>query len=401
MSRSADYTIGGFLYQFNKSVLEILSSKDDDIINIEGIVEDIEVVSPGLIKAIQCKYHEAAEKYNQSTLYKPILQMINHYAKNAQAEILYVLFAHFPNIDSPPPLVGKDTFCAAIASKDDTLQKIITSIPTDIDIDGFEAKFKMEFGPSFDQLALNVCSELHKCGILKDEIETLAYPNAIHHIAMISMRHDPEERKITKKQLLSTLMTIRRTAISRWTLALATRKKLLDARRKQLKLNLDKNSRLRYFIFEPTSIEDFEQEIVLFISDYLDKYHFKAAHVSTPTFCFCADRTAIQEIQKRLFAKNIVAEDGYIGGEFQETRFFREPLLKNRVGEKIQREFSLRITSWTDHGVILNNKKGDDVFIFGNSQFDTLDTTDVNLEFFSAATLKEIKYMMGVSYDCE
>lgn len=401
MSRSADYTIGGFLYQFNKSVLEILSSKDDDIINIEGIVEDIEVVSPGQIKAIQCKYHEAVEKYNQSALYKPILQMLNHYAKNSQADILYVLFAHFPNIDSPPPSVGKDTFCAAIASKDDKLQKIISSIPTDVNIDGFEAKFKMEFGPSFDQLAINVCSELDKCGIPKDEIETLAYPNAIHHIAMISMRHNPEERKITKKQLLFTLMTIRKTIISRWTLALAKRKKFLDARRKQLKPNLDKNSRLRYFIFEPTSIEDFEQEIVLFISDYLDKYHFKAAHVSTPTFCFCSDRTAIQEIQKRLFTKNIVAEDGYIGGEFQETRFFREPLLKNRTGEKIQREFSLRIVNWTDHGVVLNNKKGDDVFIFGNSQFDTLNTTDVNLEYFSAATLKEIKYMMGVSYDCE
>lgn len=30
MSRTADYTIQGFLYQFNKTALEILSAQDDD-----------------------------------------------------------------------------------------------------------------------------------------------------------------------------------------------------------------------------------------------------------------------------------------------------------------------------------------------------------------------------------
>ncbi|MGA2525126.1 MAG: hypothetical protein ABSF79_00705 [Smithellaceae bacterium] len=29
MSRAADYTIKGFLYQFNKTLLEILNSQDD------------------------------------------------------------------------------------------------------------------------------------------------------------------------------------------------------------------------------------------------------------------------------------------------------------------------------------------------------------------------------------
>ena len=43
MSRSADYTIQGFLYQFNQTLSELLKATDDSIITIEGIVEDIEV----------------------------------------------------------------------------------------------------------------------------------------------------------------------------------------------------------------------------------------------------------------------------------------------------------------------------------------------------------------------
>ncbi|MDY0191837.1 MAG: hypothetical protein RBR22_14025 [Desulfuromonas sp.] len=45
MSRAADYTIKGFLYQFNKSVLEILKAEDNDTVNIEGVIEDVEVVT--------------------------------------------------------------------------------------------------------------------------------------------------------------------------------------------------------------------------------------------------------------------------------------------------------------------------------------------------------------------
>ena len=55
MGRSADYTIQGFLYQFNQTLSELLKAADDDVITIEGIVEDIEVASFAGTKAIQCK----------------------------------------------------------------------------------------------------------------------------------------------------------------------------------------------------------------------------------------------------------------------------------------------------------------------------------------------------------
>lgn len=396
MARTADYTIQGFLYQFNKTALEILKAQDDEAITVEGIVEDIEVTSPASLTAIQCKYHEASTTFTPSTVYKPLLQMLKHFCEHTTVKIRYVLFTHVPNVGTPSPAVDKSTLQAALESRDRELQKYIKAVPSDIDFDNFLSRFTMEFGPSYDNIAKEVATELEASGIPGDDIETLAYPNTIHLIAMLSVRHNAAARQTTKKQFLLQLETIRTTAISRWTMALKTRKKLLATRRTQLKAHLDKNTRLRYFLVDPSSIKDYETEIVLFISDFLDKYHFKTAHIATPVFCLCSGREGIQDVQRRLFAKDIVAEDGYIGGAFQESRFFREPMSSKKTGGGIHWEFALRILSWDDHRGTLNNKKCDDLFIIGDPSCDSLDTVDVNVERLAGATMKEIKYVMGV-----
>lgn len=397
MPRAADYTIQGFLYQFNKTALEILGAQDDDAITVEGIIEDIEVASPASLTAIQCKYHEASTSFTPSAIYKPLLQMLKHFSDHPTADIRYVLFAHFPGIGTTPPDVDKAILQAALASKDKELAKHIKIVPKSVDLDGFIARFTMEFGSSYDEIAKQVAKELETNGIPAGEIETLVYPNAIHMIAALSVKHDPADRQITKKQFMSDLKTIRTTAISRWTLSLNTRKKLLEARRKQLKVHLDKNARLRYFIVAPARIEDFQSEIVLFVSDFIDKYHFKPAHISTPVLCLCENREEIQDIQHRLYAKGIVATDGYVGGQFEESFFFREPLTSKTTGGKVQREFALRVLSWEDHGETLNNRKCDDLFIIGEPDCDSLDTVDVNVERLAGVTMKEIKFVMGVS----
>ncbi len=60
MGRIADSTIKGFMYQFNLSLNEILKSSDE-VIRMEGIIEDIDKVSSSVVTAIQCKYHEMSE----------------------------------------------------------------------------------------------------------------------------------------------------------------------------------------------------------------------------------------------------------------------------------------------------------------------------------------------------
>lgn len=397
MVRAATYTILGFLYQFNKTALEILKAEDDDTVTAEGIVEDIEVSSSKSQTFIQCKYHEASSSFTPSRVYKPLLQMLKHFSDHSNGSIRYVLFAHFSEIGTPPPTMDKSTFKDALASKDKELEKYINAVPSDIDLGGFEDRFDIVFGPSYDEISEQLVRELEANGIPSGDIQTLTYPNAIHMIAMLSAKHDPADRQITKKQFLSDLRAVRTTAISRWTLALKTWEKLLQARRKQLKVHLDKNTRLRYFVIDPSSIEDYDTEIVLFITEYIEKYHFKLVHISTPVLCLCVNREQVQGIQQRLYAKDIVSEDGYIGGKFQESRFFREPMISQKTGGKIQREFSLRLLSWEDHGEVLNKKKCDDLFVIAAPEWGSLDTVDVNVELLTDVTMKEVKFVMGVS----
>lgn len=397
MTRSADYTIQGFLYQFNKTALEILSSDDSSTINIEGVIEDVEIVTSTSTTGIQCKYHEASTGFTVSTIFKPLLQMLGHFSSHPTDNINYVLFAHFPGAETQLPSVGKAECESARASTDKTLKKYIDAIPSTIDIDAFLDKFKMEFGPCYDELVKQVSTALGSNGIPFADIETLAYPNAINIIAGISILHDPVKRKITRKEFLDLLNGIRTTAISRWTMALKSKEKLLNARRKQLKVHLDKNSRLRYFLIDPHSLSDFDAEIVLFITEFIEKYHFKTAHIYTPVLCFCATRTEVQEIQHRLYTKGIISTDGYIGAQFEESFFFRDSFSAKTTGGNVQREFAIRITNWDEHGSVLNKRKCDDLFILGTPNCDSIETIDVNIENLSGASIKEIKFVMGVS----
>lgn len=59
--RQANSTIKGYLYQFNKSIFEILSADDEASITLEGVIEDIDIQLPNATSTIQCKYHEDAK----------------------------------------------------------------------------------------------------------------------------------------------------------------------------------------------------------------------------------------------------------------------------------------------------------------------------------------------------
>lgn len=98
MSRVADSTIKGFLYQFNITLKNIMESSYDKEIHVEGIIEDIDIISGNKITAIQCKYHESQENFKLSSIYKPVLQMMKNYSLNPDAEIDYILYAFFPSM---------------------------------------------------------------------------------------------------------------------------------------------------------------------------------------------------------------------------------------------------------------------------------------------------------------
>jgi hypothetical protein len=389
MGRSADYTIQGFLYQFNQTLSELLKAADDAVISIEGIVEDIEVATFSGVKAIQCKYHETQNKYTSSILYHPLLQMMKHFKSNPTEKIHYHLFAHFPN--NPAITISAVELNEALKSKNKDLKDLIADV-IGVDVDGFLKVFSVTVTPKYDDLMGENVKKLEALGFNKGEVETLFYPNAIQIIADLSIKHDAKLRKITKKDFLEWLRRIRSTAVSQWTLALRTRQKVLETRRKQLKENLSANARLRHLAIFPTYLEQFDDQIVLFIKSFIDKYHFKLSHTQTPLFALDVTQAVFDEIAERLIGKDVVPNHGRPVRNFSEINFFREPMVL-----KDKKEFVLRFIRWDDFKKLGLKIKADDFFVIGDGDITGVDLKDVNLELLGAEKFDEIKYIMGVS----
>ncbi|WP_273829239.1 hypothetical protein [Pseudomonas sp. SBT1-2] len=389
MGRSADYTIQGFLYQFNQTLSELLKAADDATITIEGIVEDIEVATFAGIKAIQCKYHETQNNYTPSILYDPLLQMMKHFKSNPGAKIQYHLFAHFPN--NPAVNISSNELKRALNSKNKELKDLIAEVDG-VDIDGFLKVFAVSVTPKYSDLMEENSKQIEALGFNKGEVETLFYPNAIQIIADLSIKHDEKLRKITKKDFLEILRRIRSTAVSQWTLALKTRYKILETRRKQLKENLNANVRLRHLVIFPKFLEQFDDQIVLFIKSFIDKYHFKVSHTHTPLFSLDAPQELFDEIAERLIGKDVTPNLGRPVKTFSEANFFREPMI-----QKDKKEFALRFIRWDDYKKLALKTKADDFFVIGDGDIENLDFKDVNLEILGAEKFDEIKYMMGIS----
>ncbi|MBU2391581.1 MAG: hypothetical protein KKC57_26885 [Alphaproteobacteria bacterium] len=389
MGRSADYTIQGFLYQFNQTLAEILKAADGAEITIEGIVEDIEVATFTGIKAIQCKYHETQKKYTPSILYDPLLQMMKHFKSNPTASISYHLFVHFPN--NPVVVITAASLASALASKDKSLQKLIAEV-TGVNIANFLKFLSVTVTPSYNDLMEENAALLRAQGFTKNEVDSLFYPNAIQIIGDLSIQHNENLRKITKKDFLEALRRIRSTAVSQWTLALKSRQKILDTRRKQLKANLSTNARLRFLAIFPAFLEQFDDQVVLFIKSFVEKYNFKQAHTQTPLFALDVSQDLLNEIADRLVAKNVVPNLGRPAKFFSDAYFFREPM-----AQKDKKEFALRLIRWNDYKSLQPKVKADDFFVIGDGDVTSLDLLDVNLEVLEAEKFDEIKYIMGIS----
>jgi hypothetical protein len=435
MGREADSTIKGFMYQFNLSLNEILKSNDESIM-LEGIIEDIDKISSSDVTAIQCKYHETAEEFNWSKVYKPILQMLKTYTQIGDTNIKYVLYAFFPKelqgkksvsidvIDEMLKTENENYICDYIAyikkaddeeidalirksrkSKEDK-KKIIdyyttNKIEPSCDILKFvRNRFEFWIGKSFDELEKENIELLEQIGFIKKDIDDLIYPNAIQKMATISMRKDCSERKITKGELIKELKLLKKTAISRWTKELTNYKKLLTCRRSQLSTVLNYNYRKRCLVFNPENIENFDDKIVVFIKDFVEIYCKKPKlHIPAVLCILGYDKAKIDALVERLYKKEIEVETGYRGNSFYKEAFNRMPEKKVNEGWM---EFRIKICGDLPESLdAINKNKQDDIFQFSDKLPDNLSTQDVNLEVLDVQNFAQIEYLLKMKNEVE
>lgn len=402
MDRTATDAIQGYLYQFHKTIHEVLVSGSAEILTVEGI-EDIDIESTSSVKLMQCKYHESKTNYSLSDIYKPVIFMLTHFKDNPTSNYEYILFAHFPNESLGSKMVSKQDIETILTTENEKLKPKVEVIKSSgLDIDDFLSRFTFEIGCSISDLTGKtqeiLKSELN--GFCSDEdIKSIFYPNAVQKIANLSIERSASNRRINKNEFIVEIKKQKEAAITRWTRELLNYQQILKNKKSKLANNLNYNSRLRYFIISDSSVSDFFEGVVNFIDEFINKYNSKIKlHDQTPLFCLDCSDTIFAEITQRLYKKGLTFRDGMIGNAFEVEYFLKEPI---RNEKKEQLEFQLRVCQINQNSVkAINSKKCDDLFLVANEKRIEelrIDVQDVNIEVIETNNLEELKFVLGLS----
>ncbi len=261
-------------------------------------------------------------------------------------------------------------------------------------------KFTFHIGKSYENLHEENLKLLKQNGFDGKDIEDIVYPNAIPQIATLSMLKIESKRNITKDELIAELRLLKKTAISRWTKELANYKNLIKCRRMQLSSILNYNYKKRCLIFNPMDIENFDDQIVVFIKDFVDVYCTKIKlHIPAIVCILGYDKKKIDSLVVRLYQKGIEVETGYRGDEFYIEAFNRMP--ENKLSDGWM-EFRVKVCGdYPDCINAINLNKQDDIFQFANELPENLSKQDVNIEVLDVQNFAQIEFLLKMRDEVE
>lgn len=390
-SRVADSTIKGFIYQFNKTISEILDSSTETI-HVEGIVEDVDKYeADNSITAIQCKYHESSEKFVLSLIYKPIVLMIKTFLIRPHDNISFVLFIHIPNEDKRDQKLSIEELDQVLNNKTKKLKPIIDSL----NLDNFDKKkfidhFTIRFGKSIDELEEEIKSKIELLDRFKAfDVEGLIYPNLIAEIQRLSTIRDNDARKLTKEQLFKFIEIQSKAVINKWTLTTRSRNTLLKKLRDDFRTEMNPNSLSRCFVFKGLNGEEVDR-VAHFVHLYVEKYFKKPSH-KPACFVFDIEVENFQKLVRLLYDQKIELNDGMVGGIWKDNKFYKDCTIRRKTRNEINSDFHIRAQTEKQEGFVIRDDFFDQKKFFGFVQSElsfTPETIVIN-EF------KEIEYLFS------
>lgn len=354
-SRVADSTIKGFIYQFNKTILEILKSTTDTI-HIEGIVEDIDIYSDdNSIKAIQCKYHESSETFKLSLIYKPIILMIKTFLERPSDKINFILFLYLPSETPRDEKLTLEQMEKILGTQTKDLKKIVESLDLKkLDKQKFIDQLIVRFDVSIDALEDQIKGQLETVEKFKAlDVEGLLYPNLLAEIQRRSTIKEHELRKVTKQEIFNFLDRQSKVVINKWTLMTRSRKALLKTLRDDFRTEMNPNSLSRCFIFKGFNGEEVDR-VAHFINLYVGKYLKKPSH-KPASFVFDIEVEKFQELVRLLYDQNIELNDGMVGGIWKDNKFYKDCKIRRKPRNEINADFHIRAQTEKQEGFVIRD----------------------------------------------
>lgn len=200
-SRSANASISGYHYQFDKSILELLTRAPNETITLEGI-EDIDI-NTALPTSVQCKYY-SAQSYQPSQLRESLQAMLLH-SKKDKAERRYLIYFHCRE-KFPPSTLTRDEIKQILTYKAKRIQHVFhqENDIDDLQIDKFLQSLIIERAKSFEDQRDEVLRTITKALSCSDvEAEEFYYPRALDLVITTATKQTFSERTITSASFLA------------------------------------------------------------------------------------------------------------------------------------------------------------------------------------------------------
>lgn len=430
MGRTADYTIKGFIYQFNKTLLQLLKSNSDEQIQVEGYIEDIDIFTRDNKKGIQCKYYESSSGYTSNMILKPILQMMATFSEKSQLykyDINFELYIYYNGCEEDVPInittdlinnllnthnkecivnffpkiyqisnpIIKKISLKPKKSKDDK-KKIIEyfdnvdrkKLKFKLNIDDFVSRTRIAYGEPYDRLCDSVKQSLMCLGHTSIDVNELFYPNAIQKIASISILHDDKQRIINKETFCSKLFASKKLLLTRWNREIITREAYVKRKRKELAIQLQNNSRDRVLIFHSNYIKNFYNEIISLIVDYVQRYYQKPKLQKIPLFVIKTENCdEVNKLEAKLYERNVRFINGIIAGDLHIEELMADV--------KLYPTSKLRLCRYCkDIEDYIIKHRVDDIFVFGDPDDDNLKKFQFNFENICVDNIEDIKKIL-------
>lgn len=332
--RSADASIAGYLYQFDKSILEVLGAPDDASVVLEGY-EDVDLRNPGSVIAIQCKYHEAGT-FSLKKIRDPLLAMIESFADGHKWQ--YRLYGHYgQQADDIPERLGLADLEVALTKKGKEGTVRYHEKFSEQDLEAFLNNFAIIVGPSRTKQRETVLTELRNAlGGSDADAGDLHYPNAISMVLDAAAKPDEAARTVQRATFVEALNK-RKALFTRWHQEfLGTAKYLKSIEKRINSLDLVKSTFKRAAIIgseELASSSSTTRPVDLIKQIAGVRFGIGRLPKARPwTVIVEADDKGLAEIKADLVRDGVVFEDGFEGLVFSPDIFDR-PVLINTGSE--------------------------------------------------------------------
>jgi hypothetical protein len=315
------YAIKGFLYQFDKSLIEILRNPEIKV-GIEKI-QDININN----YAIQVK-HKETQNYSPSKIKDAIIQLIDLFKKDKSQK--FCLYCYFK--DKSPCLykLNLTKLDKIIGDKKDEYLPYLKK--------EFINNFQINFSDNYEEQFENLID------IIKNSFSLFSRDKAIiYHSIFRSKLFDisiktKEEREISKNDLLLFIKDTEKTIFY------LSYSKYLDREK------YEKIIRKEFFTFKVANIDNFERLFIIDCHQYMNlvdinkivncisKKYFKVSKSPQPILCFLnLQNGKLIDLKQELIDQGIMFNDGSLfnGDRFRLDRIIESELTNNQLKVKI------------------------------------------------------------------